>query len=111
LTFATEVTEGAERVEEATLRFARVPSTHVVLWRGQLILIGEDNGTRLSAANVAEDVLRAALKLYLERLTAPRRTAITTWNGGPVIGSAGESLLRDHGATRSPTGLDYWRSA
>jgi ATP-dependent Lhr-like helicase len=108
LTFALE---SADRVEDASPRFARVPSTHVVLWQGRPLLVGEDNGARLWAAEVGEDVLRRALKLYLERPTAPRRTAITTWNGGPVIGSPGETPLRGAGASRSPAGLDYWRSA
>jgi ATP-dependent Lhr-like helicase len=109
--FATEVTEGAERVEDASPRFARVPSTHVVLSQGQPVLVGEDNGARLWAAEAGEAMLRQALKLYLERPAAPRRVAIASWNGGAVIGSAGEALLRELGASRSPTGLDYWRGA
>ncbi len=97
--------------EPATaLRFARVPSTHVVLWRGAPVLVGEDSGSRLSAAEVGEEVLRRALQQYLGRPTAPRRVAIETWNGAPVAGSRGEALLRELGASRSPTGLDYWRA-
>jgi ATP-dependent helicase Lhr and Lhr-like helicase len=97
--------------EGAPSRFARVPSTHVVLWRGLPALVGEDNGARLSMAEVDEAIRRQALKLYLERATAPRRIAITVWNGESVIGSAGEALLRELGAIRSPSGLDYWRGA
>ena len=74
------------------------------------MLVGEDNGSRLTAAGVSGEVLEEALRLYLNRPTAPRRTAIESWNGGPVSGSPGEPLLRELGATRSPTGLDFWRS-
>lgn len=92
------------------LRFARVPSTHLVLWQGGPVLVGEDSGARLSAADVSDDVLREALRRYLNRPAAPRRVAIETWNGGPVIGSRGEALLRELGASRSPAGLDWWRA-
>ncbi len=115
-TEGTEVTEGetsaGERasVERKELRFARVASTHLVLHQGAPVLVGEDNGSRLTAAGVSGEVLEEALRLYLNRPTAPRRTAIESWNGGPVSGSPGEPLLRDLGATRSPTGLDFWRS-
>jgi len=90
------------------LRFARVPSTHVALWQGVPVLVGEDSGARLSAAEVSDDVLREALQRYLNRHAAPRRVAIETWNSGPVIGSRGEALLRELGASRSPAGLDWW---
>ena len=101
-------TEGAQQAEAA--RFARVASTHVVLYQGRPALVGEDNGTRLTAAELSDDVLDEALKLYLDRSTAPRRAVINTWNDAPVIDSRGEPLLRALGATRSPTGLDYWRA-
>jgi ATP-dependent helicase Lhr and Lhr-like helicase len=96
--------------EAKRFRFARVASTHLVLHQGAPVLVGEDNGTRLSASDVSDEVLREALKTYLDRQTAPRRLAINTWNDGPVIGSRGEALLRELGATRSPVGLDYWRN-
>jgi ATP-dependent Lhr-like helicase len=93
----------------SSFRFARVASTHIVLYRGMPVLVAEDNGTRLRAAEEGDETLREALKTYLNRPTAPRRSVLNTWNEGPVIGSRGESLLRELGATRSPTGLDYWR--
>ena len=72
--------------------------------------MAEDNGTRLSAAEVNDDVLIEALNNYLNRPAAPRRSIINTWNDGSVTGSRGEALLRELGASRSPTGLDFWRS-
>ncbi len=119
-TLATESTENAESIAGggeqvvspiAEFRFARVASTHVVIWQGRSVLVAEDNGSRLSVAEVSDDVLRQALKAYLNRPTAPRRAVLNTWNDGPVIGSRGEALLRELGASRSPTGMDYWKSA
>ncbi len=79
------------------------------MYRGAPALVGEDNGTRLSTAEVSVDVLKRALEAYLNRPGAPRRAEIKSWNDAPVIGSPGEALLRELGASRSPTGLDYWR--
>jgi ATP-dependent helicase Lhr and Lhr-like helicase len=92
------------------VRFARVASTHVVFHRGMLVIVGEDNGTRIRALDMGDEVLKEALKAYLNRPSAPRRVAISHWNDGSVSGSRGEALLRELGATRSPTGLDYWKA-
>ncbi len=92
-------------------RFARVPSTHVVLWRGVPVLVAEDSGARLTAAGVEEEVLRAALRAYLQRPGAPKRTSVSTWNGADVLGSAGEPLLRGLGGSRTPAGIDVWLEA
>jgi ATP-dependent helicase Lhr and Lhr-like helicase len=102
-------TEETEK-PEGRLRFSRLTSTHVVLWRGQAVLVGEDNGTRLHVGEVDPGVLTTALEAYLNRPGAPQRVAIATWNGDGVLGSAGERLLREMGASRSPTGLDWWRA-
>jgi hypothetical protein len=114
-TVAPEATEDrredTEAVSPLPVRFARVASTHVVLHQGRPVLVGEDSGARLTAADAGDEVLATALKAYLNRASAPRRTEIKAWNGAPVSGSAGEPLLRALGATRSPTGLDYWRPA
>ena len=110
-----EEESGADEPEAAPtpagLRFARVASTHVAFWRGVPVLVGEDGGARLSAADAGPDVLREALRRYLNRPGGPRRVAIATWNGEPVTGSPGEGLLRELGASRSPAGLDFWRAA
>lgn len=92
------------------VRFARVASTHVVFHRGMPVVVGEDNGSRLRAIDASDEVLKQALKVYLNRPSAPRRVAISHWNDGSVSGSRGEALLRELGATRSPTGLDYWKA-
>jgi ATP-dependent helicase Lhr and Lhr-like helicase len=89
-------------------RFSRLPSTHVAMWRGRPVFVAEDSGARMTAADVESDVLKAALLAYLKRPGAPKRTTIQTWNDAPVIGSAGEALLRELGASRTPTGLEIW---
>jgi len=56
-------------------------------------------------------VLRAALRAYLQRPGAPKRTSVSTWNGADVLGSAGEPLLRGLGGSRTPAGIDVWLEA
>ncbi len=102
---------GPSELSNGLYRFARVPSTHVVLWRGRPVLLAEDNGARLTAAGVGEGVLRAALRAYLQRPGAPKRTSIAMWNGADVLGSAGEPLLRGLGGSRTPVGIDVWLEA
>ena len=95
---------GADR-----LRFARLPSTHIVLADGKPVLLAEDGGERLTS--MVEDGLgpvRAALKAYLERPHAPRHLVVSQWNGSAVLGSAGEALLQELGFYRSPAGMEWW---
>jgi ATP-dependent Lhr-like helicase len=86
-------------------RFARVPSTHIVLQRGQPVLIAEDNGARITAHG-DESALKRALQTYLARPNAPRHVAIETWNGADVWSSASESILRALGFARTPKGME-----
>ncbi len=91
------------------LRWARVPSTTVVWWRGQAVLLAEDNGERVSTAPDAPvDVIRRALEAYLHRPNAPHRLLITTWNGVPTLGSGIQGLLQAIGFQRTPAGLEWW---
>jgi len=89
--------------------FARLPSTHVVLWRGQPILIAEEHGERLTVpADLASALAQRALSAYLARPNAPRRIAVAQWNAAPVLGSAGQPLLQQLGFTRTPGGMERW---
>ncbi len=93
------------------LRWARVPSTAVVWWRGQAVLLAEDNGERVSTVpDVPVEVVRRALEAYLRRPNAPHRLLITTWNGVPSLGSGIQGLLQDVGFQRTPAGLEWYRS-
>jgi len=91
------------------MRFARLPSTHCVLYRGQPILVAEDNGERLVVAQgVGVDVIQRGLQAYLARPNAPRHAVVRQWNGAPVLGSPGEAILQTLGFYRTPTGLEWW---
>jgi ATP-dependent Lhr-like helicase len=45
-------------------RFARVPSTHCVLWRGLPVMVAEENGERITAQEVDRDIISRALRRY-----------------------------------------------
>ena len=88
-------------------RFARVPSTHVVLPRGQPVLIAEDNGKRITTMqDAAADVIEYALHAYLTRPSAPRHILIDQWNGENVLGNARELMLHGLGFSRTPKGME-----
>jgi ATP-dependent Lhr-like helicase len=107
--FGGELPEGPQTVSGEPLTFARVPSTHVVLRRGQPVLVAEDNGERMTTSQGVEpDVAQRALKAYLNRPGAPRRITITHWNGKPVLGSAAQAWLQPLGFSRAPSGLERW---
>jgi ATP-dependent Lhr-like helicase len=90
-------------------RFARVPSTHCVFWRGRPVLTAEDNGMRLTvAADVEAEIIARALAAYLNRPAAPRRLTVEQWNAAPVLGSAGEPLLKALAFSRTPSGMERW---
>jgi len=103
---------GAEGEPDAPLfRFARLPSTHLALWRGQPILLFEDNGDRLTVApDIPPQVLQQALAAYLGRPVTPRRVVVSTWNGAPVQGSQGQAILKALGFQNLPSGME-WRGA
>lgn len=88
---------------------ARVPSTHLVLWRGQPIVMAEENGHRIRTRQDADQaVLRRALQAYLARPNASHHIAVREWNGEPVLGSLGEPLLQSLGFDRTPSGMERW---
>jgi ATP-dependent Lhr-like helicase len=89
--------------------FARVPSTHLVLWQGRPVLVAEDNGERLTAAaDLGDDLLRRAADAYLRRPNAPRRLLVRQWNGAAALDSPAEALLQPLGFSRTPNGLEWW---
>jgi len=99
---------GAEGLDDAPT-FARLPSTHVVMWYGRPILVAEDSGGRWTAApDASADALDRALQAYLARPNAPRRMTVNAWNGIPVLDSPGASLFQAHGFSRTPSGLERW---
>ncbi len=108
---AGPIPQGAPAAHPGVPRFARLPSTDVVLWRGQVVLLAEDHGARLSAPHeITTDALRQAIQAYLERPAGPRHLTVTQWNGAAPWGSQAEPLLISLGFFRSPAGMEWWAS-
>lgn len=94
---------------ETPLEFARVPSTHVIIMRGQPIIIAEDGGERISTIpGLTPDTAERALQAYLDRPQTPRHVVVTMWDGAPVIGGAGQQTLESLGFSRGPKGMELW---
>ncbi len=101
------------RMGETAPMFARVPSTHIVLRQGQVVLLAEDNGARLTpGAGCAPDVVRRGVSAYLgayqARPNAPQRLLVKEWGDAPVLGSEAEPILRALSFSRVPNGLEWW---
>ena len=96
----------------APIPFARLPSTHVVLIGGQPLLVAEDSGKRIKVQPAAnEAVISGALEAYFARAQTQRRIVVEQWNDEPVLGSAGENILRTFGFQRTPSGMEKWRAS
>ena len=84
------------------LAIARRPGTYVVLQRGEPVLVAEHWGQRLGApAGVEGSRLAEALQACFSAIAARsgrRRIAVMTWDGRPVLGSAGQAALERIGA-------------
>ena len=107
--FGGELSKGPQTVNGQPLTFARVPSTHVVLWQGKPVLVAEDNGERVTTlAGAGADILQRAMKAYVGRAGAQRRTLVSEWNGKAALGSAAQALLQPLGFSRTPSGLERW---
>jgi ATP-dependent helicase Lhr and Lhr-like helicase len=92
-------------------RFARVPSTCVILAVGRPVLVAEDNGERLTALpGYPPEMLRRAVMTYLNRPAAPRHLVVREWNDTTVLGGPGEELLKAAGFYRTPAGMEWWAS-
>ena len=99
--------------EAAPLRpapaFARVPSTHIVLWQGQVALLAEDNGARLTpGAGCTPDTIRRAVSAYLARPNAPQHLLVKEWGDAPALGGDAEAILRPLAFSHAPNGLEWW---
>ncbi len=89
------------------VRFARVPSTSVVLARGQPILVAQDHGERIATPGDADPgSVRRALEAFLAHPGAPRHVAITQWNGDAVLGGPFQPLLHSLGFFRMHKGME-----
>jgi len=79
----------------APLSFARIPSSWLVLERGLPALLVEDGGGRVTTmAHARDDLVRRALEAWLTHVAAfEHHVQVMTWNGAPVLHSAGQPLL------------------
>jgi len=89
----------------------RQPGTYIALQRGVPLLVAERWGRGLVVPDgVAGNELVAALRATLLAITARsgrRRIAVEAWNGGPVLGSAGQPLLERIGGYPHPPGVEW----
>jgi len=100
--------EGAAQEEILTadgkpLVFSRVPSTWLVQQAGRPVLVAADSGARITLTEgVDEGLSRRALRALLDHLgTFETRVSVETWNGEPVLGSAGQPALESIGFYRA----------
>jgi ATP-dependent helicase Lhr and Lhr-like helicase len=106
----SEADRDGVKSEDAASEFSRVPSTHLVLWRGSVVLVSEDSARRLSAApDAPADVLTRAVAQLVQSGALPRRIDTDSWNGAEVLGGPGEAILQHVGFGRTPRGMTLWR--
>lgn len=95
------------------LAFSRVPSTWLVQQGGLPVLVAGDSGVHVTTVQGADEggVQRAlsALLGHLGRFMYDVR--VETWNGEPVLQSAGQPLLEAAGFRRSYPGMVWERSS
>ena len=98
---ATAEPMAGERPGEG-LTFARVPSTWTVQHRGLPVLIAGGGGAKLTIPQgTDEGLVQRAVQALLDHLARfERRVKVETWNGEPVLGSAGYALLEAVGFRR-----------
>jgi ATP-dependent Lhr-like helicase len=107
--FGGDAPEGPLSARGEAMRFARLASTHVALWRGRPVLLAEDGGQRLTTMQGAEpSLVQRALQAYLGRPNAASRVVVAAWNGEPAGDSDGQALLQALGFYRSASGMEWW---
>lgn len=89
-----------------SLRFSRVPSTHVALLAGRPVAVFADSGERITtSADASDEAITRAIAAYVSRPNAPRRISVSTWNGEDALKSPGQALLKAAGFDRTPGGM------
>lgn len=86
----------------APLRFARLPSTWLVLEEGRPVLLIEESGGSITTVDgVNDDVTERALQVWARHLlSSEKRIRVQRWNGEPVLNSGGQPLLEGVGFYR-----------
>jgi ATP-dependent Lhr-like helicase len=106
--------EGAgEGARSEVLRFTRLASTDLALWGDVPVLLSERHGEAVTAVTSHElqDAVLAAVIALRDRAVSggsfSRRIAVFTWNGEPVLKSAGADVLARAGFSRDYPGMSY----
>jgi len=107
--FGSDVKGGPLTETGDPLTFARIPSTWLVQSRGYPVLIAEGTGADITTVQgVDEGIIRRALQALLDHLAGfEHRVTVETWNGEPVLGSAGQLLLEPLGFYRDYPGMTW----
>ena len=93
------------------LAFARVPSTWLVQERGLPVLVAGDSGANVTLTQgVDEGLAQRALGALLDHLArSESRVSLETWNGQPILASAGQPLLEGLGFYRDYPAMTWER--
>ncbi|MBN2002882.1 MAG: hypothetical protein JXA21_05965, partial [Anaerolineae bacterium] len=104
---------GPAREGGDALTFSRVPTTWLAQVRGLPVLVAANTGAALTAAPGADaGTLQRALKALFTHLTGfETRVIVETWNGEPVLESAGAPLIEAVGGYRYYPGMAWERKA
>ncbi len=103
-------TEQGSRTDQALLRFTRLPSTSLVLLGARPVLLAERRGEALrpTADPLLRDHVPAAIEALRDRLVlVGGRITVKTWDGAPVLKSAGAALLAAAGFGRDYPGMSF----
>jgi ATP-dependent Lhr-like helicase len=102
---------GSQTVQGEPLAFARVPSTWLVQHRGLPVFIAADSGARLTVTQGVDDgLVQRALHALLGHLGRfVHRVTVETWNGEPVLASAGKPILEGIGFYRNYPAMTWER--
>jgi len=100
---------GPAREDGDALTFSRVPTTWLAQVRGLPVLVAANTGAALTTAPGADEgMLQRALRaLFTHITTIETRVVVETWNGAPVLESAGASLIEAAGGYRYYPGMAW----
>ena len=94
---------------DAPLTFTRRPSTWLVQQRGHPLLVIEGNGSGITAPpGYNDETIAQAVQVWMNHLAHhEHRLSVRTWNGHPVLDSAGQTILESLGFRRDYPGMTW----
>jgi ATP-dependent Lhr-like helicase len=102
---------GPARDQGEPLTYTRVPSTWLVQHRGLPMLVAGNGGANMTVAEgIDEGLVRRGVEALVQHLGhTEHRVSVETWNGEPVLESAGQPLLEAAGFYRRYPGMVWER--